>query len=371
MAYKTKWFNLYLSEQEKQLKNSEEKINNSIKSNEIEITEKKIHKKRESKGIFNKNYTFQNNSEAKKIISGLNNNENPNTNNSQNFHTRASLGIEIQSQLFTDQENKKQDKYMKEVLIIGNISESKTEESNLFEIGDKESCSKESKKSPKFVESQHSEQNIIVPNEEGISFKVNSQEDWIEGIQSDRAEKIQSDRIQDKRDSLMKKNKSENLNNSLDDFAYLETEIQNESKKIELFNENPSFYSNEPKESMDFEKHFLGEENKLDKFWDEPEKEPEPVQKAKLYKNKKKNDKKEEDNFSMMSEMSINSGIQKNLQKAKEMTMQEGLSHLQLEDIIGINTMQLSMKSDKAIQPPNRDFQYDIQGHYEEDLEDK
>lgn len=319
----------------------------------------------------NKNYTFQYNSEAKKIIS----NANDNFGTVEELQVRASLGaktgvsggsigsLKVQSLhsisekrdfkkslkavALAGADERKEEARLKipEVVIIEESNGDSKRDSNLFELGVADS---DSKKSPKFLESHTSSEQVgqtILTDR--LSFRGNSRENLV--LENRSANLEQRDQSQPERAN------PSSLNLSLEDFQKVEKIVYKESQKIEEIGtgeqetqetqELPKRVINgmeveveggldegageEGEEDMDdFEKHFLGEDNDLGNFWDE---------KAEQEQESAKESKAEE--LSMRSEMSIDNAIRNDFAKAKEMTVTENLSHLKLEDVMKLDTM--------------------------------
>jgi hypothetical protein len=382
LSYKTKWFNSFWKYNEDNSKMNQTGVSNSSltgfireknnplsnlnlidrKNFSVSITNSKENNKTEEKsGLMNKNYTFQYNSEAKKIISNIHNE------GIKDQKIRASLGINISKPLTEEKEGniklqpviermdfkkslKKNNEDVEnlkipEVIIIEESNTESKNNSNLFELGHTDS---NSKKSPKFLESQVSNDISNQPiSTDKLSFRVNSQENIIVENKSENF-----DQRKDNEDESLTRVKSSNLNLSLEDFKKVEKIVYKESQKIE--NQEEKIEKNETKEVEkkgnkriingieiegfedeeegemdDFEKHFLGDDNDLGNFWD-------PEDEAGQEKGKNV---KDEEELSMRSEMSIDNAIEENFAKAKEMTVTENLSHLKLEDVMKLETM--------------------------------
>jgi hypothetical protein len=375
LSYKTKWFNSFWKYNEASInKNQTGDLNSSSQSPiintpkplnlinrknfSVSITNSKDSNKIEEKQVgVNKNYTFQYNSEAKKIISNI---HNDGLKSIEEQKLRASLGINNKLGLEKDDrlnpisgnidfkknykekvpnENNNANKIPEVIIIEESHTESKNE-SNLFDLGHTDS---NSKKSPKFLESQTSNDHSGQPiSTDKLSFRVNSQENiTYENQSANLDEKITNE-------GDLQRVKSSNLNLSLENFKKMENIVYKESQKIEnndkeetpekkknkrIINgiEIDGFEEEGDGEMDDFEKHFLGDDNDLGNFWD-------PKGEESTQKDGNKEDKNEEE-LSMRSEMSIDKAIQDNFAKAKEMTVTENLSHLKLEDVMKLETM--------------------------------
>ena len=374
--------------------------------------------------MINKNYTFQNNSEAKKILSNINNHNssqgnegigraslnvnlmsnynkqfedptnkssnnlkklNPNKIYLDNFELNKEVILKNTEEVVLVKSRKTSESSKKNVILVGEDSTPQPPDSNLFEWKNVDSVSKNS---PKFNESQVSDS--VEANTKEV-YELSFENKQL--VQTDIAE----DKSEDPKDPLAKDEKAEVirtnpdvLEKSLLNFADLETKIYEESQKMQFDGEeeghsklnveprdvskteNEDTQQIEPQgieipemgeidftndEPMDFEMEFLGANNALDQFW-EPDTNNAPMDITKENEERQN----EEDKYSVMSGMSIQSEMKENFHKIKEETIPENLSHLKLEEIMALNTMGLSMKSDKEINKNDYNLEMSLSG---------